>query len=240
MKESVISQGKVLGTRGGAFRQSSQSNERGWHDHGIDVGARRNAAHEKAAMEKDAQRKAEKEKEIARRKKEAEKRINQMEETESIGTKIRTKIKNVSRPDDPEPTSRKSKLSKTGEIVRKIVEEHLILSESEHLKDYKKLSSSDNYVTFKHPRGDTLSIKKGGFFHAIHKDSSGKSQSFHDQMSLSSALNKAHGDKPAAATKAKGKLLDKPKLRKLSDYKPIEKPPIKHGWVSTFKKQEKV
>lgn len=240
MKESVISQGKVLGTRSDAFRQSSKSKERGWHDHGIDVGARRNAAHEKAAMEKDAIRKAEKEKEIARRKKESEKRINQMEETESAGTKIRTKIKNVGRPDDASPTSDKSKLSKNTEIVRKIIEGRLILSESEHLKDYKKLSSSDNYATFKHPRGDTLSIKKGGFFHAIHKDSSGKSQSFHDQMSLASHLNKVHGDRPAAPTKAKGKLLDKPKLRKLSDYKPVEKPPIKHGWVSTFNKQEKV
>lgn len=237
MKEAVISQGKILGTRDNAFRQSSQSMEKGWHDHGLDVGARRNAAHEKASKDRDAERKAEKEAEIARREKEAEKRLNQMEEAEqSLGTKIRTKIKNVSRPDDSSPTSDKSKLSKTAEIIRKIIEER-ILFESDHLKSYKKISSSENYTTFKHPDGDTLSIKNSGFFHAIHKDAQGKSHAFHDQMSLSAHLNKTHGDKPVV--KVKGKLLDKPKLRKLSDYKPVEKPPIKHGWTSTFKKQEK-
>lgn len=240
MKEAIISQGRIIGARDGAFRQSSKSSGRGRHDHGLDVGARRNTAHEKASKDQDAERKAEKEKEIAKRKKESEKRINQMEETESSGTKIRTKIKNVSRPDDVVPTSGKSKLSKTAEIIRKIVEER-ILFESEHLKSYKKISSSENYTTFKHPDGDTLSIKKDGFFHAIHKDSSGKTHSFHDQMSLSSHLNKSHGDKPVvkAKAKAKGRLLDKPKLRRLSDYKPVEKQPIKHGWVSTFNKQEK-
>lgn len=236
MKEAVISQGKILGTRDNAFRQSSQSMEKGWHDHGIDVGARRNAAHEKASKDRDAERKAEKEKEIAKRTKEAKKRINQMEEAESIGTKIRTKIKNVSRPDDSAPMSDKSKLSKTAEIVRKIIEER-ILFESEHLKSYKKTSTSENYTTFKHPDGDTLSIKNGGFFHAIHKTPEGKTTSFHDKLSLSAHLNKVHADKPVV--KAKGKLLDKPKLRKISDYKPVEKPPIKHGWTSTFKKQEK-
>ena len=42
---------------------------------------------------------------------------------ESAGTEARVKIKNVSRVDDPEPTSEKSKLSKQAEIKTKIIEE---------------------------------------------------------------------------------------------------------------------
>ena len=124
MKEAIVSQGRIVGSRSTAFRQSSRSFGRGRHDHGLDVGARRNAAHEKASSDRDAERKAEKEKEVKRRNKEFEKRMQMSETTEpSIGTKLRTKIKNVGRPDDPEPTSERSKLSKTTEIVRKIIEE---------------------------------------------------------------------------------------------------------------------
>jgi len=124
MKEAIVSQGRILGSRSDAFRQSSKSSGRGRHDHGLDVGAKRNAAHERASKERDAQRKADKEKEIQKRNREFEKRMQMSETTEpSIGTKLRTKIKNVGRPDDPNPTSEKSKLSKTTEIVRKIIEE---------------------------------------------------------------------------------------------------------------------
>ena len=45
------------------------------------------------------------------------------ESTESSGTEARVRIKNVSRPGDPEPTSEKSKLSKQAEIKTKIIEE---------------------------------------------------------------------------------------------------------------------
>lgn len=124
MKEAIVSQGRILGSKSDAFRQSSRSSGRGRHDHGLDVGAKRNAAHERASKEKDAQRKAEKEKEVQRRNKELEKRMHVSETAEpSIGTKLRMKIKNVGRPDDPNPTSERSKLSKTTEIIRKIIEE---------------------------------------------------------------------------------------------------------------------
>lgn len=42
---------------------------------------------------------------------------------EETGTEARTKIKNVSRPDDAEPTSKDSKLAKTGEIKNKKIDE---------------------------------------------------------------------------------------------------------------------
>ena len=47
---------------------------------------------------------------------------------ESSGTEARVKIKNVARPDDAEPTSEKSKLSKTGEIKMKSVDEDIAAS----------------------------------------------------------------------------------------------------------------
>jgi hypothetical protein len=47
---------------------------------------------------------------------------------ESSGTEARVKIKNVARPDDAEPTSEKSKLSKTGEIKTKSVDEDIAAS----------------------------------------------------------------------------------------------------------------
>ena len=45
------------------------------------------------------------------------------EEMDSKGTEARVKIKNVSRPDDAKPTSVDSKLSKTGQIKTKIIDE---------------------------------------------------------------------------------------------------------------------
>jgi len=47
---------------------------------------------------------------------------------ESSGTEARVKIKNIARPDDAEPTSEKSKLSKTGEIKTKSVDEDIAAS----------------------------------------------------------------------------------------------------------------
>jgi len=47
---------------------------------------------------------------------------------ESSGTEARMKIRNVARPDDAEPTSEKSKLSKTGEIKTKSVDEDIAAS----------------------------------------------------------------------------------------------------------------
>jgi hypothetical protein len=53
-----------------------------------------------------------------------------IEDEMSSGTEARTKIKNVSRPDDPEPTSPKSKLAKTAEIKTKIIDEEKPLMSS--------------------------------------------------------------------------------------------------------------
>ena len=124
MKESIISQGRIVGANSSAFRQSSKSSGRGRHDHGLDVGAKRNASQEKVSRDRDLERKETKEKEVQKRNKEFEKRMQMSETMEpSIGTKLRTKIRNVGRPDDAAPTSEKSKLSKTTEIIRKIIEE---------------------------------------------------------------------------------------------------------------------
>lgn len=47
---------------------------------------------------------------------------------EETNTEKREKIKNVARPNDPEPTSEKSTLSKTGQIMTKIIEEKPTMS----------------------------------------------------------------------------------------------------------------
>ena len=222
--EGVVSQGKLVGSRGHAFRASSSSNASrtdspGKHEHGVDIGASRNDAHERAAKEKAEQRAREREREVEKRNREAEQRKKETakmaseeniseakgkwipdkplkvhvaamekrdtndlkgmhdrwsgdhrdkksdpstserllavhhvlkkrgvsvsdlpqhrnlgrtsyvnEEAESAGTKARVKIKNVARPGDPEPTSEKSTLSKTGSIKTKIVEEKPTMS----------------------------------------------------------------------------------------------------------------
>lgn len=130
--------GRISGSRSPSFRQSSKSNSTGQHNHGLDIGARRNYAHELAAKRKSEADRKNRENEIHRRETEFIKRKEEMlqhaktshkniyhsEEIDpNAGTSARVKIKNVSRPDDPEPTSPKSKLSKTTEIIRKIIEE---------------------------------------------------------------------------------------------------------------------
>jgi hypothetical protein len=124
---SIISQGKLVGSRGAEFRKTSTSKPDEWRDSGgLEVGAMRNFAHEKAARDRAAEEKKKKEKEVAKRTKDSEKRWKAVtEDNESSGTKVRRTIRNVGRPDDAEPTSPNSKLSKTTEIVRKIIEEKL-------------------------------------------------------------------------------------------------------------------
>jgi hypothetical protein len=214
--EGVISQGRLVGSRGYSFRASSSSDATGKHNHGIDIGASRNYAHEKAAKEKSAERAREREQAVEKRNKEAEKRqkeVSKMANEEEIqeakgkwipdrpmkvhvaamdkrdtadlkgmhdrwsgdhkdkksdpstserllavhhvlkkrgenvpdlpqhrnlgrtsyvneetNTEKRMKIKNVARLGDPEPTSEKSTLSKTGSIKTKIVEEKPTMS----------------------------------------------------------------------------------------------------------------
>jgi hypothetical protein len=124
---STISQGRLVGSRGAEFRKTSTSKPDEWGDSkGLEVGAMRNFAHEKVAKDRDVAAKKKKEKEVAKRNKDSEKRWKAVtEDSESSGTKVRRTIKNVGRPDDAEPTSPNSKLSKTTEIVRKIIEETL-------------------------------------------------------------------------------------------------------------------
>ena len=218
--EGIVSQGRLVGSRGSSFRASSSSDATGRHDHGIDIGAKRNYDHEKAAKEKADSRASERERAVEKRNREAEQRKKETakmaseeniseakgkfvydkplkahvaamdkhstdalkgmhdrwasdhkdmksnpahsekllaahhilknrgvsvpdlpqhknlgmtrrfttEEAESAGTKARVKIKNVARPGDPEPTSEKSTLSKTGSIKTKIVEEKPTMS----------------------------------------------------------------------------------------------------------------
>ena len=215
--EGIVSQGKMVGSRGHAFRASSSSDasrtdKPGKHEHGLDIGAGRNYAHEKAAKDKAADRTRERETEVEKRNKEADQRkkeVSKMASEEHIeeakgkwvqdkplkahvaamekrdtadlkgmhdrwsgdhkdkksdpahserllavhhvlkkrgenvpdlpqhknlgmmrrftaeetNTEKRMKIKNVARPGDPEPTSEKSTLSKTGQIKTKIIDE---------------------------------------------------------------------------------------------------------------------
>lgn len=118
--------GRVVGSHGASFRKSSTSNPDEFRDtSGIDVGARRNYDHERAAVKKAEDDKKKREDLIKQRNQEAERRMKDTmrEEMDSKSTEARVKIKNVSRPDDPEPTSADSKLSKTGQIKTKIIDE---------------------------------------------------------------------------------------------------------------------
>ena len=110
--------GRVIGSKGPSFRAQVTSN-------GIDVGARRNYDHEQAAVKKAEDDKKKREDLIKQRNQEAERRMKDTmrEEMDSKGTEARVKIKNVSRPDNPEPNSADSKLSKTGQIKTKIIDE---------------------------------------------------------------------------------------------------------------------
>ena len=118
--------GRVIGSKGPSFRAHSTSKPDELRDtSGIDVGARRNYDHEQAAVKKAEDDKKKREDLIKQRNQEAERRMKDTmrEEMDSKGTEARVKIKNVSRPDDPEPTSADSKLSKTGQIKTKIIDE---------------------------------------------------------------------------------------------------------------------
>ena len=72
--EGVIGTGRITGSRSVAFRQSSKSNSTGEHDHGIDIGARRNYAHEIESQKRSEDNARKREQETQRRAKEAEKR----------------------------------------------------------------------------------------------------------------------------------------------------------------------
>lgn len=118
--------GRVIGSHGASFRAHSTSKPDELRDKsGINVGARRNYDHEQDAVKKAEDDKKKREDLIKQRNQEAQRRMKDTmrEEMDSKGTEARTKIKNVSRPNDPEPTSIDSKLSKTGQIKTKIIDE---------------------------------------------------------------------------------------------------------------------
>lgn len=215
----VLGVGKLVGSRGAAFRRTSTSKPDDWKDHsGKDVGAMRNFAHEKAAVDKAEAAKREREAKVEKRNRNAVQRAKETlrmakenidevkgkwvqdrpmkfhvaamekrdtadlkgmhdrwssdhkdkksdpstserllavhhvlkkrgesvpdlpkhrnlgitkyfdEGAEATGTAARVKIKNVARLDDEAPTSEKSKLSKTGEIKTKTVDEDIAAS----------------------------------------------------------------------------------------------------------------
>jgi hypothetical protein len=118
--------GRVIGSHGASFRAHSTSKPDELRDKsGIDVGARRNNDHEQDAVKKAEDDKKKREDLIKQRNQEAQRRMKDTmrEEMDSKGTEARVKIKNVSRPDDAKPTSVDSKLSKTGQIKTKIIDE---------------------------------------------------------------------------------------------------------------------
>ncbi len=173
--EGIISQGKFVGSGNISFRTSSRSGASGKHEHGLDIGAKRNFSHEKASADRSSGNAEKREKEIEKRNKDAEQRRKETlkmakEELEegkksgkkpggsllgdprvqkalmvqrvlsgksatksndskknvsenNDGTEARTKIKNVARPGDVEPTSEKSTLNKTTQIKTKIIDE---------------------------------------------------------------------------------------------------------------------
>lgn len=129
---SSITGGRLVGSGPISFRASSvtnasRSDNPGKHTHGLDIGAARNQALEKISIKKSDDQRQNRKNEVEKRNKEAEKRqketLQMAKEDTSVGTEVRTKIKNVSRPDDADPTSEKSKLSKTGSIKTKIIDE---------------------------------------------------------------------------------------------------------------------
>ena len=76
--EGIVSQGRQVGSGGAAFRSASSSGSSGKHDHGVDIGAHRNQAHELRAKDAAADRAKAREKEVARRNREAEKRSKEV------------------------------------------------------------------------------------------------------------------------------------------------------------------
>lgn len=74
----VLGIGKLVGSRGAAFRRTSTSKPDDWKDHsGKDVGASRNFAHEKAAVAKAAASKSERESIVNKRNKDAAQRAKE-------------------------------------------------------------------------------------------------------------------------------------------------------------------
>lgn len=71
--EGIVSQGRTVGSGGSAFRHSSSSGAKGL-DHGIDVGAHRNQAHEVRAKNAALDSAKKREQEVEKRNKEAEQR----------------------------------------------------------------------------------------------------------------------------------------------------------------------
>ena len=71
--EGIVSQAKPVGSGGSEFRKTSSSKNRG-RDHGVDVGAHRNYAHEKRAKDAVIDSAEKREKEVKKRNREAEQR----------------------------------------------------------------------------------------------------------------------------------------------------------------------
>lgn len=71
---------------------------------------------------------------------------------ESSGTEARVKIKNVARPDDAEPTSEKSKLSKQAEIKTKIVEERPTMSKIDFGLSSSLINTTKSIMEKKHAK----------------------------------------------------------------------------------------
>jgi hypothetical protein len=71
---------------------------------------------------------------------------------ESSGTEARVKIKNVARPDDAEPTSEKSKLSKQAEIKTKIVEERPTMSKIDFGLSSSLINATKSIMEKKHAK----------------------------------------------------------------------------------------
>lgn len=106
------------------IRNAPQSGKH--HGEGPSDGAQRNARIASIVAARKAARENDKEKKIADRTAAAEKRKKEtlaMATEENSGTEARTKIKNVARPGDAEPTSKDSTLVKTGEIKKKKIDE---------------------------------------------------------------------------------------------------------------------
>jgi hypothetical protein len=235
---SSVSQGKLVGSKGAMFRQTSTSKPDELGDtSGKDVGASRNFAHEKAAVDKAAASKAKKEQDIINRTKAAAQRaketlrmakeeiseakkfvydkpqshlvklydkkptadlhgmhqrwsgdhqdkksspsrsedllavhhvlksrgqnpaelpqhknLGMMRMHEETGTEARVKIKNVARPDDAEPTSEKSKLSKQAEIKTKIIEERPTMSKIDFGLSSSLINATKSIMEKKHAK----------------------------------------------------------------------------------------
>lgn len=81
---------------------------------------------------------------------------------EETGTEARVKIKNVSRPDDAEPTSDKSKLAKTGEIKNKKIDEERSMSVNRNFGLPEGLiAATKALMEKKHDDDDVKSVGKG-------------------------------------------------------------------------------